>query len=249
MLGQMENHQVIAENIAAASVPGFRRNQVSFESYLDPAGNKGADPMVSQQNAGTQLWPPNAPKTRITGDFTPGAPHLDGNAYHLAITGNGFFAVALPDDKGTAYTRNGQFQLNPLGEVVTLEGWKILDENGLPVTIPNPSTPVRINENGEIFQGSETVGKLQIANFKNPSKDLMWAGASYFQPKDNSVLAESAPVSDSKILQGYLEGSNVNSIQEMVSMIQATRAYEANQKALQSQDTTLETVIRQVPTR
>ena len=109
MLTQMENHQVIAENLAASTVPGFRRNQTSFESYLNPLTELGADPSNLDLKTGTQLWPPNVPKTQITTDFSRGRIEPDGVATHLAISGPGYFSVEKPNNGGTIYTRDGLF--------------------------------------------------------------------------------------------------------------------------------------------
>jgi flagellar basal-body rod protein FlgF len=170
----------------------------------------------------------------------------DGTPTHLALAGPGFFTVELPDGK-SAYTRNGAFHLNSQGELVTTDGWKLVSDGG-PITLPKPTFPISINEAGEVIQEGKNLGKLQIANFSNPSKDLKFSGGGFFEPKDNSIQPEQIS-GETRVLQGFLESSNVNVVSEMVSMIQASRLYEANQKILQAQDSSLETVIRQVPNK
>ena len=234
---------MMAENLAAISVPGYRRNMSSFESYMPPEMSNA----TGSGNAPAGNRPPSVPSMRTTTDFTVSRPEADGNPTHLAISGDGFFAVEMPG-RGAVYTRNGSFRLNSLGEMVTADNWRVLTDGGAPVLIPKPAVPIAINETGEIVQEGNVVGKIRRANFNNPAKNLQWVGGTYFAPNDAS--AQSIPMpSDSRIMQGFLESSNVSPIQEMVAMIHATRAYEANQKALQAQDGSLEQVIRQVSLR
>src|SRR5690349_8934877 len=97
MMAQMENHQIIAENLAASSVPGFRRNQTSFESYLNPM-MKGGDTGITNMPA------PSIPQMQVNADFTPGQIEQDGNSTHIALSGEGFFVVELPNGGGQGYT-------------------------------------------------------------------------------------------------------------------------------------------------
>ncbi|MBI4024658.1 MAG: flagellar hook-basal body protein [Verrucomicrobia bacterium] len=260
MLTQMENNQLIAENLAASANPGFRRMQATFEAYMNPLYPVTGEASEVIRQPGAKLWPPHAPTIRTTTNFSQGQILRDGNPLHLAISengplGNGFFAVELPNDQGIAYTRCGAFQLNTQGELVTSNGWRVMGEGGAPLVLPKPSQPIQVSDNGEISQQEITggrqqliiVGKFQIADFKNPTQELTWAGGSYFTPSNDSVKPETA--ANYILVQGSLEGSNVNQVQEMVDMIQASRAYEANQKMLQAQDGTMEQVIRQVPGR
>jgi flagellar basal-body rod protein FlgG len=233
MLTQMENHQTIAENLASSSIPGHRRNQVMFQTILNEAGQN--DKITA------------SPMMRLATDFSPGQLEADGNPMHLAITGNGFFSVQLPDSR-VAYTRNGTFHLNAQGEVVTPDGLKVLNASNGILFVSKPNEPVQINEMGQVLQKGNVVGSLQISKFDDPSKKLRWIGGTYFTPHEGANRTDATP-KDYSLRQGFLETSNVNPVQEMVSMIQATRMYEANQKVLQAQDSALEKVIQQASAR
>jgi flagellar basal-body rod protein FlgG len=254
LMNQMENHRVLSENLASVSTPGYRRTLASFESYLNPnspasSGSGDANPAV-----GTQLFPSQVVSVQSTTDFTPGEFRRDGNPQHAAISGPAFFAVEAPDGS-RAYTRDGTFHLDPQGQIVTSTGWKVLGDDGQALTLPKAYQSFLISETGDIIQqgtlpgqSGTSIGKLQLTTFKNPSKDLRWVGGNYFATVDANVQPDQeAP--PSQLLQGHVENSNVNTTQEMVNMITAMRAYEANQKMLQVQDGTLDTVIRQVASR
>ncbi len=240
----MENHQVIAENLAASSVPGFRRNQPSFESYLSP--------MVQNQSQGSAneipgMQPPMVPQMQVTTDFTPGQLEPDGNPTHLAISGDGFFVVGTPDGSGQGYTRNGSFHVNPQGELVTSEGWTLMTDSGQPLTLPKPGSPFTVNSTGDVSQGKDLIGKITVASFDNAPQQLSPIGDGVFV-STNGTTAGPMPA-DTALHQGFLESSNVNSVQEMVSMIQAARLYEANQKMLKATDGTMDQIINKLPAR
>lgn len=239
MLAQMENHQVIAENLAASSVRGYRRSQGAFESYLEPSKNQGDPPPGLSESS---LWPPSVPQLRTSTNFSQGGLETDGYPTHLAISGDGFFAVQRAEG-GIAYTRNGAFHLNGQGELLTTDNGRVLGDGGNPIVVPKPAEPILVTDAGDIVQGGNTVGKIQIADFRNPSSSLRGLNGSYFVPNNPEEVPDSKPTGTT-VHQGFLESSNVNSVQEMVSLIQATRSYEANQKMLQSQDGSLEQVIR-----
>jgi flagellar basal body rod protein FlgG len=245
MLTQMVHHEAIAGNLASTSAAGYRRNQVAFETYLDPKQKAAPDPKTLSQTA-NNLWPAKFPTVKTSVDFSQGHIEADGNNTHLALIGSGFFAVELPDNQGTAYTRNGAFHVTSRGDLVTNDGWKVLSDGGAGISVPKPHLPILVGEDGDISQGGGSLGKVKIVNFKEPTQALDWTGGGFFFLKDPNMEPDSKP-SETRVVQGSVETSNVNLVQEMVAMIQATRSYEANQKMLQAQDESLEQIIRQVP--
>jgi flagellar basal-body rod protein FlgF len=246
MLTQMNNHQTIAENLSGASTPGYRRNQIAFESFLKASSSpKPTNPTASSPDKGSML-PARIPTTQVGTDYTQGLLVEDSNPHHVALVGPGFFAVELPDNQGIGYTRNGSLHINSLGEIVTNDGWSVQKDGGGPLTVPKPSVGIKINELGEIVQEGSVIGKFQVGHFSDPEAMLNGIGGGLYVVKDPSILPEAVPV-ETRIVQGSLESSNVNSIQEMIAMMQATRAYEANQKMMQAQDGVLEQIIR-IPT-
>jgi len=156
------------------------------------------------------------------------------------VRGSGFFTVMNPE--GVRYTRNGNFSVAKDGFLVTGEGDKVMGRDGFIKLEPNGGR-VRVNADGEVLQGNESRGTLRIADFKKPYS-LSRSGNSLFYP-----TAEKTPVMESpgfEITQGFLEGSNVSPIRSMVEMIGAYRNYEADSKALQAQDETLEKAVNVV---
>ena len=241
----MEHHEAIAGNLAASQAAGYRRSQVSFETYLDPKQKGVSDPKTLDQT-GSNLWSAKFPIVHTTVDFSQGHVEANGNMTHMALIGSGFFVVELPDNQGTAYTRNGAFHINSRGELVTNDGWKVQSEGGAGVTVPKSNLPIAVGEQGDIIQSGSSAGKIKIVDFKEPAKVLDWTGGGFFFLKDPNIEPDSRP-SDTRVVQGSVETSNVNLVEEMVAMIQATRSYEANQKMLQTQDETLEKIIQKVP--
>jgi flagellar basal-body rod protein FlgG len=166
-----------------------------------------------------------------------------GNALDVAIQGKGFFQILMPD--GTlAYTRDGSFQVNSQGQVVTSAGYQVQPA----LTVPANATSVTIGQDGTVTavlanaQSATTIGQLQLADFINEGG---------LQPLGQNLLAEStasgAPQTGTPgvngmgtLLQGSVEGSNVNIVQEMVNMIETQRAYEMNSKSIQTSDQMLQ---------
>jgi len=170
-------------------------------------------------------------------DLKPGAIQMTDVPVHLAVTGEGFFTVATPE--GIAYTRNGNFCLDNQGRLVTIEGYPVQGQNG-EIVIDDPGFSV--SESGEIIVKGEVIDQLQIVNGSGPMKRL---GNSLmtWETEDAVFPLEANQI---QVMQGALEGSNVNVVESMVDMMMVMRMYEANKKALESQDLTLQQVISEV---
>lgn len=148
----------------------------------------------------------------------------------------------MPENQGAQqifYTRNGAFTLNSRGELVTLNGFYVLGQNGR-IVLQNGGQ-VRIDEQGNVYQNGRIVDRLRVVDFQDKSL-LRKVGNNLFEA---DAAVQQIPFSG-KVLQGYLEGSNVNSVQEMVNMISVLRAYEANQKAFVIQDETLQKAVNEI---
>ena len=161
-------------------------------------------------------------------DFTPGLARHTGNDLDVALEGQGFFKVQTP--KGVRYTRDGAFSLNAQGVLVTKNGDAVLGENG-PITIAGGK--LTITNDGQVVVDGTQVDKLMLVAFKQP-RLLSKEGSSYYfhQGEKSEVFA----AAETDVKQSYLEGSNVNPTAEMVKMIEAYRAFESAQKAIQSID-------------
>jgi flagellar basal-body rod protein FlgG len=161
------------------------------------------------------------------------------NTFDMAIQGKGFFQVELPDGE-TGYTRDGTFQLNANGQLVTHDGYAVIPG----ITVPEDAVDVTINQSGEVLvnlQGQvslQNVGQLQLATFAN-EPGLQAIGSNLFTetPASGSANAGTPQTSGfGGILQGFLETSNVNSVEEITNLISAQRAYEMNSKVIQTVD-------------
>jgi flagellar basal-body rod protein FlgG len=240
MEAQQINIDTIANNIANVNTTGFKQARAEFQDLLyqniRPAGTASSN--STQYPVGLQLGLGTKPvaTTRIfkQGDFNQTSNPLD-----LVIQGQGFFQVKMPSGE-TAYTRDGSFQLNNAGVMVTSEGNPILPQ----ITIPADAQSVVIANDGTVSitqpnqTAAQTVGTIQIANFQNPS-GLNPLGSNMLQATTASgdpVTGNPGETGLGQINQGFLEQSNVDIVQEMVHMIIAQRAYEANSKAVKAAD-------------
>jgi len=205
--------EVISQNIAYGSAPGFKKSDVTFDSIL---GSKAGAGM---------------PEVKSVINFSPGSVQQSGNQFDFAIQGNGFFKIQRPNGK-VGYTRDGEFHLNPDRTLVTKQGSHVMGAIG-PITIHGEGGDISVSPDGTISQGKESVGKLGIFDFKDKSK-LERVGDGLFASSDTSVQPEA--VAKPQVLNGCLESSNVSSLTEMVNLINVSRAYEASQKILSSGD-------------
>ncbi|TCP03529.1 flagellar basal-body rod protein FlgG [Rubrivivax gelatinosus] len=238
--------QAIANNLANVNTVGFKRDRVLFEDLFyqveQTPGAQRSDGTTSP--TGTLL----GNGTRILGTqkvFTTGNLQTTSQALDLAIVGNGFLQVEMPDGS-TGYTRSGQLQLNADGRLVTAQGLAIVPE----ITVPAGATEITISESGLVsatVSGSTTpqeLGQLQTAGFVNPA-GLRATGENLFtETAASGTPTVGNPGSDGlgKLRQGSLEASNVQVVEEMVELIAAQRSYEMNTKVLSAADNMLQTL-------
>lgn len=231
-LGALERWQdAVAQNITSSQVTGFKRRAIQVASeargeVLPEAGGRSG-----QGDGVAALYP----QTRYSivyqnGENAPTKRELD-----LALSGDGFFTVRMPDDT-LAYTRAGEFRLNSERQLVNGQGLAVLSTDGRPIELPNSGQPPVINEDGTVRQGEAILGKLGIAAPANPQRLVPLAGGLFLA--DESVGMK--PVEKPVVQQGYLENSNVAPLREMVDLVGIARAYEANQRLIQNRDKLLE---------
>ena len=232
-LSSLERWQdVVAQNITSSQVSGFKRRTVQF--------NAQAMGEVAQSQKGrigdgvASLYPHASYGVNFQqGEFTPTK-----NLQNATIQGEGFFVLRTPDGNRT-YSRNGEFHLRPDRTLVHSDGSEILMEGDAPIQLSAQDGAMVINPDGSVFQGDKRLGKLQVVRFAD-TKQLFPAGDSKFVAAPG---AEALPVEQPEVLQGYLEGSNISPMREMVDMVTIARAYEANQKIIQSRDGTFDKVL------
>jgi len=244
MEAQQLNLNTIANNLANVNTPGFKRSKIEFQDllYQRPRG-------VGTESGGGNLVPTgveigNGSRVAATSKvFTQGQVNATGEKLDVAIQGDGFFEVQRPD--GTiAYTRDGSFKLSPSGQVTTNDGHPIL--SGFQPIAPG-ATAVNIADNGEVTIQSATGNqtfRLTMTRFANPS-GLRSLGGNLYEESAASGTPESGQPGEAgygNVLQGYIETSNVNIVEEMVNLIVAQRAYEINSKSIQTSDEMLQSV-------
>jgi flagellar basal body rod protein FlgG len=214
--------EIISDNMASAAVPGFKRQQLSLAAV-----QAGLMPMGSSPQSFV------LPKASSAINFTPGEMKPTGINTDLAIDGKGFFNVQLPDGT-TGYSRNGEFQVNAQGQMVTNEGYPVLGQSGGPIQLnPHDSAPISISSGGEVSQGSSAKGKLNLTEFDKPEL-LTQLNSTYFAAQNAKIHASESVTS--KVRSGYLEGSNSSTVVEMSNLMTAMRGFEANQHVIQIQD-------------
>lgn len=174
--------------------------------------------------------------------FTQGGFEETNNPLDLAIEGDGFFRVNTP--RGDMYTRNGNFSLNANGEIVTKEGYYLMGQFGsILLDEEFEITDFRIAEDGAVILNNEVIDQIDMVNITNVNI-LRKYGEGLYQIEEG--MEPEVETFEGKILQGFLEGSNVNSIQEMVDMITVLRVYESNQKVVQAYDEILQKAVNDI---
>jgi len=237
---QQTQLDVISNNLANVSTNGFKRSRVAFEDLLyQNVRQAGANSTQQTQlptglQIGTGVRPVATPRV-----FTQGNLQQTGNQLDIAINGAGFFQIQMPDGT-TGYSRDGTFHMDQNGQVVTSNGFPLQPA----ITIPATAQSVTIGQDGTVSvtlpgqAAAQTVGSVQLASFVNPG-GMESKGQNLFAETAASGTANAnAPGSNGSgtLQQGFLETSNVNVVEELVSMIQTQRAYEMNSKAITTAD-------------
>jgi flagellar basal-body rod protein FlgG len=244
MEGQQTKLDAISNNLANVGTNGYKRGGIVFEDLmyqnLRPAGSATSD--QSQLPTGLQvgLGVRAAASTR---NFAQGTLQSTGNDLDVAIQGSGFFQIQMPDGT-SAYTRDGSFQRDAAGQIVTNAGYVL--QPGL--TIPGTALSVTVGQDGTVQAmlpgqvAPQTIGQIQLASFVNPGGLESRGGNLYGETAASGTANAAAPGSTGHgtLKQGFVEGSNVNVVEELVSMIATQRAYELNSKAIQTSDQMLQ---------
>jgi len=225
MIANQAAQDAIAQNLANASTTGYKQDIPQFQSFGDVLLGR-----INSQNGGSVGPLGNGANLKgLVTDFADGALQKTGNALDVALTGDAFLTVQTPH--GVRLTRDGALTLNPQGQLVQANGnGLILGGNGQPIRIPARAKAITISERGQISADGKAVGRLGLAGVSRADQPVK-VGDNLF-----AVRALRPASATASVRQGYLEGSNVSVVKEMVSMIGIMRAYETNQKMLQSED-------------
>ncbi|HPA70696.1 MAG TPA: flagellar basal-body rod protein FlgF [Spirochaetota bacterium] len=265
MIAQEARMDNIANNLANVDQTGYKRDLTIFKAFPDmlirrinddglgivPAGSYDTMPIVGKMGTGVEV-------NEVYTLFDQGSLQRTENNTDLALEGRGFFVIQT--ERGERYTRNGAFTVNQEGVLMTHNGEPVLGENGV---IRLQHNNFIINERGEVMVNSaisldprdpvsmtgndwrdpQVIDRLRVVDFEN-IREIRKEGDSMYRETPESGPA--LPAGEFKVLQGFIEKSNVNVVREMVDMIEVQRSYEANQKTVQAHDQTVGRLINEV---
>jgi len=235
---QGKKMEVIANNLANVNSTGYKRDRLAFKELMPPF------PPDSGLEAGKNvLLPPNKSNSNvsyvgITDQYTD---HAEGSfkqtngSLDVALSGPGYFSISTAE--GIRYTRNGNFRLDTQNRLVNQKGQPVLDEQNLPIVIDAPGAQIAIDQNGSVSAGTglnnQTVGTIKLINFEDP-QSLEKIGDGLFYQTDQKE--KGIPANGTLMKQGFLENSNVTSVEEMTEMLATLRLFETYQKMIQAID-------------
>ena len=227
MVTNASRQQVLTHNIANLDTPGFKQILTTVQDFMKTGvvyspGNllKSNLTVVGNLGLGSEYGPEFI-------DFTQGGLQLTSNQYDMAIDGNGLFRVKTPN--GERYTRDGRFLRDTKNNLVTVDGYKVLNASGQPITLPDGD--IEVAPDGTISVNGKQAGKLGLVVFQNPSTELKHDAGNLF-----TGPAKSTGKDLGRVVQGALEMSNANPTQLMAQLVDVQRSYEAAQKMVQNED-------------
>ncbi|MGE5416739.1 MAG: flagellar basal-body rod protein FlgF [Acidobacteriota bacterium] len=242
MMVQQARQDVLANNLANLNTAGFKKDRAIVEQFpeillkrigeLDEStGEKIPMSPVSIGNLGM-----GSVISQVATDHSTGIPRPTENTNDLAIRSDGYFTIETP--QGIRYTRDGSFKLSSEGRLVNTQGYPVMGQNGY----IEPKGSFSVDEKGRVSANGEALDYLKIVHFDD-LKQLKKVGDNLFQTPEGQ---EGQAMDNPEVLQGFLETSNVNAVQEMVDLITVTRAYEVSQKMIQAEDEVLSKTVNEV---
>jgi len=221
--GLLKELQTVANNVANMATAGYRAEGVVFAEMVQALPTEGG--AVAMTDA----------RVRFTSTLQGGLSKTNGTL-DLAIQGDGFFLIEYPD--GDRLSRNGAFTANPQNELVTMDGYRVLDAGGAPVFIPPDATTITFSPDGTMGADGRPITQIGLYRVENTADLLRADGVTFIS--DAPLL----PADDATIAQGFIEDSNVNPVWEITRMIEVQRAYELGQKFLDKEDERMRAVLR-----
>ena len=246
MINEQKRMDVVTNNLANANTNGFKKSGVTNQAFDDVLAYKikdmsdarGTAKRLGTNNLGVMIGEEYT-------DYTQGPIKGTENPYDLALSGEGFFEVQYSDKEGnlsTKYTRDGSFLMNAQGYLVTHDGDYVMSQTGGRIRL-DPLLDFRVDTSGNIMQGDENTpaATIRVRDFEDYNY-LEKFGENYYLLQDGYRYKEA----EAQVNQGYLETSNISVVSEMVNMINASRAYETNQKVIQTYDSSLDIAVNQL---
>lgn len=234
---------IISNNLANSTTVGFKQDSVTNQSFEHHLTLKIKDSSENFNNKAIGTMSLGVKLGEVYTNHQQGSLRETSNTYDLALDGKGFFALSVTDRNGnesTQYTRDGAFTLTQDGYLVNFNGEAVLGESG-EISIPVDASQVVIDKDGSIYADGAFVDKVKVVDFEDYNYIRKMGNNRYAAVQGATTIDGTATIN-----QGYTEQSNVNVVSEMVDMIAITRAYEANQKVMQTIDSTLEQSVMSV---
>ncbi len=222
-VGLWKEMQTVANNIANMSTTGYRREGVVFAEMIQALPTEGGSVAMT------------AARARFSDPSQGGLTHTK-NPFDLAIQGRGYFMVETAE--GNRLTRAGAFVKNTAGELVNPDGLRVLDLGGAPIFIPPDAAQIAVAQDGTVSTNGRPLAQIGIFDVEDPNAMLRQSGT-IFDPGEEPI-----PVDDPMVLQGFVEGSNVNPVREIARMIEVQRTYELGQKFLENEHERMRNVSR-----
>ena len=243
MMTQMQKMDVVSNNIANSDTVGFKKDTVVVRSFSEELSKRLDDPKyrLIKFNQGIGNMSLGVFVDEVYTDFSTGSFEEKNGSLDCAISGEGFFAINVTNRNGDTverYTRDGSFTLDSENNLRTSDGNYVVGEGG---NINIPNGVISIDAKGNIFSNNEFVDRIKIVDFSN-KESLRKVGDNLYETIDESQEQDFT----GSVIQNRLDGSNVNSVQEMVKMISLARNYEANQKMIQTHDSTLNRAVNDI---
>lgn len=227
-MGLWKQMDVVSNNMANMNTSGYKQDDVMFKSFVAQTQNAkdfGNVPVYFSQDVAT------------FSNFSTGPLVSTGNSLDVAIKGDAFFAVETQD--GEKYTRKGNFALNADGMLITDDGNALLSENGEPFFIAPGETQIAISESGDVSTENGVIGRIKLVSFEDNHK-LQKVSGTMFENVSGNLMSDADEV---VVAQGYIEKSNVNSIEEMTKMVKLQRSYEIVQQMIDQEHERLSNTI------
>lgn len=246
MIHEQNRMDVLTNNLANADTIGFKKEGAtaqSFDACLVDKINDDSEPFyrtarrIGKANPGVKIGEGYT-------DYSQGAFQVTNNKMDFALGGQGFFTVEFSKKDGettTMYTRDGNFSLTQDGYLITTDGDYVLGSNNQHIKL-DPTAEVVVDQHGYIYQNDRQVASLKLTDFEDYNY-LEHYGENYYIPVEGATAINAT---DCSVNQGYLETSNVSIVKEMVEMISVSRQYEANQKLIQTMDSSLDIAANQI---
>ncbi len=243
MRHQQNRMDILSNNMANSATVGFKKEGATNQAFKDVLAYRIKDATDGWRGVGIGKMNLGVKIGESYTDYSQGSFHATDNTFDLALGGDGFFAIEYTNKAGqtsTKYTRDGSFTLDVDGDLVTKDGDFVLDKNGKHIKL-DPMKETKIDTEGNITQGGAILTQIRVVDFEDYNY-LEHFGENFYQPVEGYQLKEP----NAKVFSGYLEQSNVTVVSEMVELISISRAYEANQKVIQTIDGSLDVAANQL---